>query len=393
MPLPSGTSRTSSPNADRWGALEVRHVRAFAAVVERGSFAGAARELGYTQSAVSQQIFALERIVGAPVLLRHPGGRRPAEPTEIGRVVLAHAHPLLARVKAAQADVAALTLGEAGHVGVATFQSFGARVLPMILARFRSLRPGVDVAIQEMLAIELLLGAVESGDVDVAFATLPIDGPFGVRPLFADPYVLVTRANGSERGLRDLDGRRMLGIRGCRHEHFVEATLLAAGVTPAGMTRFGDNGMIQALAASGEGVAVVPERGGPSVRRHRERGLRRPRGCLDDEAGGACLRPGRSVMCAAARESAAPGSRPVPRAESASRDEPPACPDEDGARARGTSLSPASHLLSAVRAGSTPAYAPFTTRWRGADGASPSSPTGRLRPPSRRARRAGARVR
>jgi DNA-binding transcriptional LysR family regulator len=247
-------------NADRWEALEVRHVRAFAAVVEHGSFAGAARALGYTQSAVSQQLFALERIVGAPVLLRHPGGRRPPEPTEIGRVVLAHAGPLLARVKAAQADVEALAAGEAGEIRVATFQSFGARILPALLTRFRELRPEVAVAIREVLRIDELQRLIETGDADVGFAPLPLDeGPFETRFLLADPYVLVTRANGGERTLRDLSGRRLLGIRGCRHEQLVEATMLSAGVVPADRARFDDNGMIQALAASGEGVAVVPE--------------------------------------------------------------------------------------------------------------------------------------
>jgi DNA-binding transcriptional LysR family regulator len=60
-------------DADGWGALEVRHVRAFATVVDEGSFSRAARELGYTQSAISQQIGALERIVGGSVLRRPRG--------------------------------------------------------------------------------------------------------------------------------------------------------------------------------------------------------------------------------------------------------------------------------------------------------------------------------
>jgi molybdate transport repressor ModE-like protein len=246
-------------NADRWESLEVRHVRAFASVVEQGSFAGAARELGYTQSAVSQQIFALERIAGAPVLRRHPGGRRPPELTETGRVILSHARPLLARVKAAQADVAALATGEVGQVQVGTFQSFGARILPAVLARFRALQPGIGVEIREAPSVEELLGSVEAGEVDVAFGVVPLDeGPFAARELMVDPYVLVTRAGNGERGLRDLAGRRLLGIRGCRHERLVEARLLADGVVPAGSARFDDNGMIQALAAAGEGVAVVP---------------------------------------------------------------------------------------------------------------------------------------
>jgi molybdate transport repressor ModE-like protein len=241
-------------NADRWEALEVRHLRAFATIVEEGTFAGAARELGYTQSAVSQQLLALERIVGAPVLLRHPGGRRPLELTDAGRVVLAHAEPLLARVKAAQSDVASLVNGEVGRIAVGTFQSFGARILPPVLARFRSTCPGVEVAIQATTDVNELHAAVEAGELDACFSVLPIkgDGPFEVRELMTDPYVLL----GAKR-LRDLDGARVL--LSCDYErHLVEARLLADGVTPAGYTRLDDNGMIHALAAAGEGIAVVP---------------------------------------------------------------------------------------------------------------------------------------
>ncbi|WP_051325052.1 LysR family transcriptional regulator [Candidatus Solirubrobacter pratensis] len=247
-------------NADGWGALEVRHVRAFAAVVDEGTFSAAARELGYTQSAVSQQIGALERIVGAPVLHRPPGGRRPLELTDAGRVVLAHARPLLARVRAAEADVAALVGGETGEVTVRTFQSFGARLLPGVLSAFRARCPGVEVHIEEALSGEALLGAVESGEVDVSFAAYPLpDGPFAVRELCDDAYVMVTRAGSAERGLGDLSGRRLLGIRGCRHTRAIEMQMLASGVSPESWSRFDNNAIIQALVASGEGVAIVPE--------------------------------------------------------------------------------------------------------------------------------------
>jgi molybdate transport repressor ModE-like protein len=247
-------------NADGWGALEVRHVRAFATVVDEGSFSGAARELGYTQSAVSQQIGALERIVGAPVLRRSPGGRRPPELTDTGRLVLTHARPLLARVKAAQADVASLAAGDQGQVTVLTFQSFGARVLPAVLRAFRGRCPDVEVRIEEALDVDTLLGSVESGEVDISFAALPLpEGPFAVRELGDDPYVLVTSAQGPERSLDDLDGRQLLGIRGCPQYRLVELEMLARGVRPESIRRFDNNAIIQALVAAGEGVAIVPE--------------------------------------------------------------------------------------------------------------------------------------
>jgi molybdate transport repressor ModE-like protein len=246
--------------ADGWGALEVRHVRAFAAVVDHGTFSAAARELGYTQSAVSQQIAALERIVGTPVLHRPPGGRRPLQLTDAGRVVLTHARPLLARVRAAEADVAALAGGEAGEVSVRTFQSFGGRLLPGVLAAFRARCPGVEVRIEEALSGDALFGAVESGEVDVSFAGYPLpEGPFGVRELLDDPYVLVARAGDDVHGLGDLSGRRLLGIRGCQHTHEIEMQMIASGVAPESWSRFDNNAIIQALVASGEGVAIVPE--------------------------------------------------------------------------------------------------------------------------------------
>ena len=68
--------------------LEVRHLRAFTEVARLGSFDAAARTLGYTQSGVSQQVQGLERIVGAPLLERPPGGRRPVELTDVGRLLL-----------------------------------------------------------------------------------------------------------------------------------------------------------------------------------------------------------------------------------------------------------------------------------------------------------------
>jgi molybdate transport repressor ModE-like protein len=260
-------------NADGWGALEVRHVRAFAAVVDEGTFSAAARELGYTQSAVSQQIGALERIVGTPVLHRPPGGRRPLELTDAGRVVLNHARPLLARVRAAEADVAALAGGEAGEVTVRTFQSFGGRLLPAVLAAFRGRCPGVEVRIEEALSGDALFGSVERGEVDVSFAAYPLpEGPFAVRELVDDPYVMVTRAGDAIEGLGDLAGRRLLGIRGCQHTKTIEMQMLASGVAPESWSRFDNNAIIQALVASGEGVAIVPElvidRGHPGIHVH-----------------------------------------------------------------------------------------------------------------------------
>ncbi|MDX6508743.1 MAG: hypothetical protein QOG81_495, partial [Gaiellaceae bacterium] len=91
---------------DRWLGVELRHLAALEAVSREGSFGRAATALGYTQSAVSQQIATLERIVGEK-LIERPGGPKPVSLTEAGRLLLRHAEAIVARIAAAQADLTA----------------------------------------------------------------------------------------------------------------------------------------------------------------------------------------------------------------------------------------------------------------------------------------------
>src|SRR5437868_13585139 len=98
---------------DRWLGIELRHLIALEAVSREGSFGRAAGRLGYTQSAVSQQIAMLERIVGER-LVERPGGPRPISLTEAGELLLRHAQSIVSRLEAAHADLAALRAGEAG---------------------------------------------------------------------------------------------------------------------------------------------------------------------------------------------------------------------------------------------------------------------------------------
>src|SRR5256885_4800089 len=98
--------------ADSWLGVELRHFLALEAVAREGSFGKAATALGYTQSAVSQQIATLERIVGHR-LVERPGGPEPVSLTEAGRLPLIHADAIAARVPPAQADLTSLAEGQA----------------------------------------------------------------------------------------------------------------------------------------------------------------------------------------------------------------------------------------------------------------------------------------
>ena len=134
-----------------------------------GSFGRAALELGYTQSAVSQQIAALERIVGEK-LVERPGGPRAVSMTEAGELLLRHAEAIVNRLDAARADMAALRAGETGTLRVATYQSISARVLPLVMRRFMSDWPGHRASsCRSPSNDETLYRGIESGAIDLGF--------------------------------------------------------------------------------------------------------------------------------------------------------------------------------------------------------------------------------
>ena len=180
--------------ADGWLGVELRHFLALEAVAREGSFGKAAAALGYTQSAVSQQIATLERIVGHR-LIERPGGPKPVSLTEAGSLLLTHAGAIAARIAAAQADLNALGEGQAGTLRVGVFQSVGQRILPGVMHRFVAAWPQVSVTLTESADDLELLSLVERGDLDLTFADLPLaEGPFESVELLRDPYVLVVPA-------------------------------------------------------------------------------------------------------------------------------------------------------------------------------------------------------
>jgi DNA-binding transcriptional LysR family regulator len=250
---------------DRWLGVELRHLAALEAVASEGRFGRAAERLGYTQSAVSQQIATLERIVGEQ-LVERPGGPRPVSLTEAGRVLLRHAEAIVSRLQAAQADLAALAAGESGALRVGTFQSVGAKILPEVLRRFREARPAVEIELQESHLTRELAAAVERGELDLAFVQLPLDADLlalETVELLRDEYVLVTAldsplAAGRRPTLREIADQPLIGYRNCLATEIVVDQLRATGREPHFVFRSDENGVVQGLAGTGIGVALVP---------------------------------------------------------------------------------------------------------------------------------------
>jgi DNA-binding transcriptional LysR family regulator len=248
---------------DSWLGVELRHFAALQALASEGSFGRAAERLGYTQSAVSQQIATLERIVGER-LVERPGGPRPVSLTEAGEVLLRHAESIVSRLQAAQADLHALRAGEAGTLRVGTFQSVGARVLPEVMRRFTSAWPAIEVELGELTDEEVEY-AVERGEFDVGFVLLPVEeAPVETYELLRDPYVLVVAAGSpfaSARrlpSLKEIGAEPLIGFRSDRSLEPVEAALRGAGIEPRFTFRSNDNTTVQGLVAAGIGNAVLP---------------------------------------------------------------------------------------------------------------------------------------
>jgi DNA-binding transcriptional LysR family regulator len=250
---------------DRWLGIELRHLAALQAVADAGTFRGAADRLGYTQSAISQQIATLERLTGAK-LVERPGGPRAVSLTDAGRLVLRHAEAIMARLKAAEADVAAMLDGDAGTLRVGTFQSVGSRIVPNLLRRFGAAWPGVDVELEESAADPVLLTAVERGELDLTFAMPPLpEGPFAMADLMRDPWVLLVPHDSplttrhDPLPLREVASLPLIAPRLCASLEQIHAHFRSRGLEPNYVYHLDENNIVHGMVAAGAGIALIPK--------------------------------------------------------------------------------------------------------------------------------------
>lgn len=256
--------RSSISNIDLPLGVEIRHLAALEAIARTNSFSQAAAQLGYAQSAVSQQIATLEKAIGHQ-LVERPGGPRPVSLTEAGRVLLRHARHITARLGAAKADLDALAAGEAGVLRVGTFQSASTRLLPPTLSRFRRDWPHVSIDLRQEAPGVLLDDLVRNGQIDIAFAdTSDVGDPLHFVHLINDPYVVMMAPNHALASsdfidfaeLEDLPMIMASTEDKCTIE--IDSALRKAGASPNLVFRGDDNLTSQRLVANGLGVAVIP---------------------------------------------------------------------------------------------------------------------------------------
>lgn len=247
----------------RWLGVELRHLIALAAVAREGSFRGAAERLGYVQSAISQQIACLERLLGVRLIERSRGPKR-VEPTEAGRRMLVHVDAIVARLGAAQADLEAFADSRINGVRVGVPETVGTGLLPALLPALRTHCPEVHVDIYEGRSDADLIDLVSAATLDVTLAELPLDpGPLEATELLRDPYVLLIGAGTSiaKRGVVDADDLTRLPLiapRSGRAFAQVEAELAERGVELRFVLRSDNVATIQASVACEAAAAILP---------------------------------------------------------------------------------------------------------------------------------------
>ncbi len=240
--------------------LDIRHLVAFDAVASEGTFARAAERLGYTQSAVSQQIASLERIVGDKVFDR-PGGPRPVELTPLGEYLLERCRLLLIQLDAIGDELDRFRGGDVGRLTVGTFQSVSATVLPVLIGRMKAHHPDLEIIVFESDLEHELDEQLARGELDVSFVVGDVASGFEARHLLTDPFVVVTRPDQFPPGpldIAELADHPMIGQHANSCQLMNEAGLRSAGISPSYVFRSNDNGTVAAMVRAGMGIAVLP---------------------------------------------------------------------------------------------------------------------------------------
>jgi DNA-binding transcriptional LysR family regulator len=282
--------------------LDVHRLRLLQEFAERGTIAATAAALGYTPSAVSQQLATLEREAGAALLDR---SARAAELTDAGRRLVGHAGEILALIEAAEADLSAPE--PVGRVAISAFPTAAVAFAPALTRTVRA-HQGLNLLLRQTQGNEGMR-QVRAGQVDVAivddWTSRPPVGQVGglhCYPLVEDSLVLVVPRRHWAADLREPVALRRLHAEpwlappaGEPSRRAIDQALAGVGGAPSSAWEFEGLATILSLVARGIGIAVLPrltlaagegrvvvrELPGRSPARHvfavaRESGVRRP---------------------------------------------------------------------------------------------------------------------
>jgi DNA-binding transcriptional LysR family regulator len=237
-------------------SMELRDLRALLAVIRTGSFTAAAVELGYTQSAVSQQVGALEAELGQPLV-----HRRPVRATPAGERLAEHAARILLRVDVARSELARLDQ-QPLEVRVAVCPLAAPQLVAAALRELRARTPSLNVHVRTVergrAVVEVSTGVVDVAVVDGMVApfnplALADAGLLLSTPLVESPLVIALPSN------HPLQGRASMDLDVLADAPWVVPPPLLAERAPMSLTYEGtDLPTLLALVAAGHGAALLP---------------------------------------------------------------------------------------------------------------------------------------
>ena len=247
--------------------LDVRRMRVLREVAQRGSFSAAAEALSFTQSAVSQQIAALEREAGTTLVERSVRGIRL---TDAGRALVRHTEAILGRLAEAEAELEAIAGLRGGRLRMASFESAGATLMPLAIATFRERHPAVELSLSLAEPMDSV-PQLKSGELEIALSFDPNDvavpGGESIEHvhLLDDPLYLALAPDhplANKRNLRLADLASDAWIEGtpsCACSAMLRRACERAGFIPRIAFESDDYAAIQGFVAAGVGVALVAE--------------------------------------------------------------------------------------------------------------------------------------
>ncbi|GAA4521838.1 MULTISPECIES: LysR family transcriptional regulator [Nonomuraea] len=236
--------------------LDPRKLHLLRELSRRGTIAAVAEAAAFTPSAVSQQLSALEREAGVPLLQRTG---RTVTLTPAGRLLVEHAQAVLEQLERASAALAAVRGGPSGPLRVGAFPTAARVLLPPALATLAAAHPGLVPMISEIDPADVS-AALRAGELDVAlvheydFVPPVTDDALETEPLFAEPMYLTDRpaiaAAAGDPWIAGTPGTlcHTMTIRACQ----------AAGFEPDVRHHIDDFDTVLSFAAAGQGVALVP---------------------------------------------------------------------------------------------------------------------------------------
>ncbi|MFH5926376.1 LysR family transcriptional regulator [Roseomonas xinghualingensis] len=243
-------------------SLTLRQLRTYLTVVESGSVSTAARLLGMTQPAASQQLREMERRTGIRLLERAAGR---SLPTAAGHALIAPARRALTAAEDVEAVAATHREGQAGRIRLGTGATACIHLLPPVLATVRRRLPAVELIVATGNTPDIVR-RVEEGDLDIALVTLPVPPSRSllVTPLLTDALVAMLPTASAPDGTGAIGASALARLPLILYEPggtmrgLVDAWFARAGVKPHLAMELGNIEAIKGLVGSGLGGSVLP---------------------------------------------------------------------------------------------------------------------------------------